>query len=107
MTQEFRDKSHKSESQPKSFAQRLQWTADTLSGSLDEFDVVDQVQSRATPAGPAALPISLELEHQVKTFTFSYLDFCLLISLVAVQVGSDEDSTGGFTRLYVRLGGSL
>lgn len=107
MSQEFRDQSHKSESQPKSLAERLQWMADNLPGFLEELDVVDQAQRRAMQVCPVASPISLEPEHQVKTITLSYSDFCLLIGLVAARAGSDQDSTGECRRLYVRLGGSL
>lgn len=60
-----------------------------------------------------ALPVmnisveSLAPECQVKTLTFSYTDFCLLISVVAAQANSDKDATGEWKRLYIRLRGSL
>ncbi|WP_373989986.1 hypothetical protein [Duganella sp. BuS-21] len=54
MTQEFRDKSHKSESRPKSLAERLQWMADNLPGFREELDLVDQAQRSATQ--PSRIP---------------------------------------------------
>lgn len=59
MTQEFRDKSHKSHvavtplgSGPKSLAQRLKWMADNLPGFREELEAVDQAQRRATQKSP-------------------------------------------------------
>lgn len=54
MTEEFRDKSHKSESRPKSLAERLQWMADNLPGFRDELDLVEQAQRNATQ--PSHIP---------------------------------------------------
>jgi len=45
------------------------------------------------------------LEHQVKTFTLTYPEFCLLIEVVAARAGTKLDIKGDWTRLYKRLGG--
>jgi hypothetical protein len=63
---------------------------------------VSQHQSRVSPLSPAILPPEL----QVKSITLNYPEFCLLIGLVAAQANSDQDSTGEWRRLYVRLGGA-
>lgn len=54
MTQEFRDKSHKAESRPKSLAERLLWMAENLPGFCEELHLVDQTQRRATQASRIA-----------------------------------------------------
>ena len=53
------------------------------------------------------LTTSLAPEHQIKTFTLSYPEFCLLIEVVALRAGSDQDSSGEWMRLYKRLGGEV
>ncbi|WP_297831327.1 hypothetical protein [Pseudomonas sp.] len=51
MTQEFRDKSYKSESRPKSLGERLQWMADNLPGFREELELVGQAQRSSTQPG--------------------------------------------------------
>jgi hypothetical protein len=71
-----------------------------------KLDVVAGAPRRAIQAGPATRPASLAPEHQVKRIALSYPDFCLLIGLVAERANSDQDSTGEWRRLYMRLGGT-
>lgn len=52
-------------------------------------------------------PLTLPPEHQVKTFTLSYPEFCLLIDLVAERTHSSQYRSGEWRQLYLRLGGSL
>lgn len=44
-------------------------------------------------------------EHQIKTLTLTYPEFCLLIEVVAARAGTKLDIKGDWTRLYKRLGG--
>lgn len=53
------------------------------------------------------LSTPLPLEDQIKTITLSYPEFCLLIEVVALRAGSDQDSSGEWMRLYKRLGGEV
>lgn len=46
-------------------------------------------------------------EDQVKTFTLSYPEFCLLIAAVAARADSVRDSSGDLSRLYKRLRGEV
>ena len=113
MTQEFAGKSHPEHatpvqgSGPKSLAERLQWMADRLPGFREELEIVDQSKFHARQVDQLALSKPLDAEHQVKTISLTYPDFCLLIGLVAERAGSDLDSTGEWKSLYVRLGGDL
>lgn len=54
-----------------------------------------------------ALPVLPGAENQIKTFTLSYPEFCLLIGVVAARAGSARDITGEWMRLYKRLGGEV
>jgi hypothetical protein len=63
-------------------------------------------RGRAYPAeGLRVHPIPPEL--QVKTIALTYPEFCLLLGVVADRANANQDSTGEWRRLYVRLGGSL
>lgn len=53
----------------------------------------------------STLSTSVALEDQVKTFTFTYADFCLLIAVVAQHASCELDISGEWRRLYLRLGG--
>lgn len=53
------------------------------------------------------LTTSLAPEHQIKTFTLSYTEFCLLMEVIALRADSEQDTSGEWVRLYKRLGGEV
>lgn len=55
----------------------------------------------------STMPVPLPPEEQIKTFTLSYPEFCLLIDVVGLRAGSDQDTSGEWMRLYKRLGGEV
>lgn len=64
---------------------------------------MNQRQHRLLVIDPSTLPP----EQQVKTFTLSYPQFCLLIGLVAERTHSSQHRSGEWRQVYLRLGGSL